>query len=177
MIIPRNIITAMTHHEAVALAELAAGKTVLELGAYHGFSTVVLASVAEEVISVDWHKGDDHAGLGDTWDIFQANLAMYDVNDRVRVVRGRFEDELPVMAGAGVQVDGVFLDARHDEESVQRDLDLALPMVRPGGFVAFHDYGRCEATGNPGFAVTPVADRFGVKGVTGTLAWGFTDGG
>jgi hypothetical protein len=38
--------------------------------------------------------------------------------------------------------------------------------------VAFHDYGRDESTGNPGFAITPVADEFGVAGVVGHLAWG-----
>ena len=52
---------------------------MLELGAYHGFSTIVLASVAERVISVDWHQGDDHAGRGDTWDLFINNLRQYGV--------------------------------------------------------------------------------------------------
>ena len=51
-----------------------------------------------------------------------------------------------------------------------------LPLIRPGGWVAFHDYGRSEATGHPGFGVTQVADAFGVAGVAGHLAWGYIPG-
>jgi predicted O-methyltransferase YrrM len=172
MILP-DIASAVTREEAAALADLARGKTVLELGAHLGFSTVVLASVAAEVISVDWHLGDAHAGLGDTWAAFCSNLDRYGVADRVTVIHGRFEDVLPSWAASpgGVRVDGCFLDGMHDEESVTRDTALALPLIRPGGFMSWHDYGRGTATGNPGFAVTEVADRYGVTGVTGHLAW------
>jgi hypothetical protein len=173
LIIPGDIVSAVTAPEATALADLARGQAVLELGAYLGFSTVVLASVAAEVISVDWHLGDAHAGLGDTWDAFCANLDRYGVADRVHVIRGRFEDVLPPMAAVVPRFGGCFLDAMHDEESVSRDTALALPLIRPGGFMAWHDYGRGDATGNPGFAVTEVADRYGVDGVAGHLAWWF----
>jgi glycosyltransferase involved in cell wall biosynthesis len=42
--------------------------------------------------------------------------------------------------------------------------------------VAFHDYGRSEETGHPGFGVTEVADAFGIAGRVGHLAWGFVPG-
>ena len=172
LIIP-GIPSAVTPAEAAALADLARGKTVLELGAHYGFSTVVLASVASWVTSVDWHMGDAHAGPGDTWPTFMANLTRYAMTGRVAVVRERFENTLPVMAAAGLRFGGCFLDAMHDLESVTRDTELALPLIEPGGWLAWHDYGRSEATGNPGFAVTEVADKYGVAGVTGCLAWWF----
>lgn len=172
MILPA-IASAVTANEAQALADLAAGKTVLELGAWYGFSTVVLASVAERVTSVDWHYGDDHAGLVDTWEIFTFNLERYGVQDRVEAVRERFEDALPAMAEQGRTFGGCFLDAHHSEESVTRDIGLAVPLIRPGGFLAFHDYGRGPLTGHPGFGVTEAADRFGITGRTGFLGWGF----
>ena len=177
LVIPSDIQSAVTPEEARALAGLARGKTVIELGAYHGFSTVVLASVAAEVVSIDWHMGDEHAGLGDTWDIFSASIDRYGMRDRVIVIRERFEDVLPRLAAehAG-KFDGCFLDAKHDEESVTRDLRLALPLIKPGGFCAVHDYGRNAANGHPGFAVTEVADRYGIAGVAGTLAWWFKPG-
>lgn len=168
-IYPGDIITAVTGDEAAELARLAAGKMVLELGAYHGYSTVVLASVANQVYSVDWHLGDDHAGLGDSWNIFNDSLRKYGVADRVVVCHGRFENEVPRLAAAGVQVDGAFIDGMHDEPSASRDLALALTLVRPGGFIAFHDYGRGPETGNAGFEVTQVADRFGVDHAVGFL--------
>jgi predicted O-methyltransferase YrrM len=163
----------VTHDEARALALLAAGKTVLELGAWHGFSTVVLASVATEVISVDWHLGDDHAGHGDTQSIFRSNLDKYGVADKVDVRVGRFEDVVPQLAAEGAQVDGAFLDGQHDAASVSRDLQLALTVVKPGGFVAFHDYGRAAHNGFAGFEVTEVADEFGIDGFIGFLGWGY----
>lgn len=172
-----GIASAVTPNEAQALADLAAGKHVLELGAWFGFSTVVLASVAEKVTSVDWHFGDEHAGTVDTYEIFTYNLKRYGVQGRVEVVRDRFEDALPRMAGEGRLFDGVFLDAHHSEESVTRDIGLAVPLIRPGGFFAFHDYGRGAHNGFPGFGVTEAADRFGIAGRTGFLGWGFVPGG
>lgn len=172
VIFPQGLVTAVTPAEAAELARLATGGSVLELGSFYGFSTIVMASVAEMVYSIDWHQGDDHAGVYDTWDEFNANLLGYGVKKHVRAVKGRFEEEVPRLWREGIRVDGAFLDGQHDAESVQRDLDLALMLIRPGGWCAFHDYGRCEATGHPGFAVTEVADRFGITDVVGTLAWG-----
>lgn len=170
LIIPPTVTTAVTGPEAEELGRLARGKTVLELGSYHGFSTVVLASVADRVYSVDWHMGDDHAGVGDSFPVFMDTMRAYpDAASRVLVCRGRFEEEVPKLAAQGVVVDGAFLDGFHDESSVTRDLELALTLVRHGGFIAWHDYGRDESNGFPGFAVTRVADRFGVDHSVGFL--------
>ena len=172
VIVPTDILTAVTREESLALAELARGEQVLEMGAFYGHSTVVLASVAEHVVSVDWHQGDSHAGDYRTETQYRANLERYGVADRVSVIVGRFEDVLPSLEGS--VFDGLFLDAHHTFESVSADLDLALPLVRPGGFVAFHDYGRGPATGHPTFDVTSVADaRVGITGQAGHLGWGF----
>lgn len=172
VIFPQGVLTAVSPAEAAELARLATGCSVLELGSFYGFSTIVMASVATIVYSVDWHQGDDHAGLYDTWDDFNANLLGYGVKKHVRAVKGRFDEEVPRLWREGVRVDGAFLDGQHDEESVRRDLDLALMLVKTGGWVAFHDYGRCAETGHPGFEVTKVADDFGIEDVVGYLAWG-----
>lgn len=169
-----EIPSAVTVPESLALAELAVGKNVLECGAHYGYSTVLLASVAEHLTSVDWHRGDDHAGHCDSLGIYTGNLARYAVTEKVTTVVGRFEDELPKMIKEGLQFDGAFLDGMHDEASVSRDLILILQLVKPGGFVAFHDYGRNASNGHPGFAVTEVADTFGIDGTAGFLGWGFT---
>ena len=170
LIIPPTVTTAVTGPEAEELGRLARGRIVLELGAYHGFSTIVLASVANLVYSVDWHQGDDHAGLGDSWAEFTKNLNEYPgAASRVIACRGRFEDEVPRLAAQGVRVDGAFLDGFHDEPSVSRDLALALTLVKPGGWLAAHDYGRGDHNGHAGFRVTEVMDRFGVDHSVGFL--------
>jgi glycosyltransferase involved in cell wall biosynthesis len=180
--IPDDIPTAITGEEAAKLASLASGGDVLELGAQYGFSTVILAQAARRVTSVDWHQGDASiaAMTGEecenTWEPYLANLIRYGVRSKVDAMRGRFADVLPALAKSGALFDGVFLDAQHDTASVEADLALALPLVRPGGWVAFHDYGRGEGNGFPGFGVTEAADRFGIAGTAGSLAWGFIPG-
>jgi glycosyltransferase involved in cell wall biosynthesis len=179
--VPDDIPSAVTGEEAAKLASLASGGDVLELGAQYGFSTVILGQAARRVTSVDWHQGDASiaamgGGCPDTWEPYLANLARYGVAGKVDARRGRFADVLPALARQGVLFDGVFLDAQHDTASVEADLALALPLVRPGGWVAFHDYGRSDANGFPGFGVTEVADRFGIAGTAGSLAWGFVPG-
>jgi predicted O-methyltransferase YrrM len=166
------ITTAVTPAEAAELGRLARDATVLELGSFFGFSTIVMASVADLVYSVDCHEGDDHAGDYHTWNDFRANVQGYGVKDHVVAIKGRFEEEVPRLHREGIRVDGAFLDGQHDAVSVRRDLDLALLLVKPGGWVAFHDYGRGPETGHPGFEVTKVADEFGVTEVVGCLAWG-----
>jgi SAM-dependent methyltransferase len=180
--VPDDIPSAVTGEEAARLANLASGGDVLELGAQYGFSTVVLAQAARRVTSVDWHQGDESiaavsgAECADTWEAYRANLARYGVAGKVDARRGRFEDVLPALQRQGALFDGVFIDAQHDAASVAADLALALPLIRPGGWVAFHDYGRSDATGHPGFGVTGVADAFGITGVAGCLAWGRVPG-
>lgn len=174
--VPDDIASAVTAEEAARLATLARGGDVLELGAWYGFSTIILAQAARRVTSVDWHRGDEHAGEVDTWEAFRANLARYGVAAKVDARRGRFEDVLPALYREGALFDGCFLDAQHDTASVERDLALALPLVRPGGWIAFHDYGRGEDTGHEGFGVTAAAAGFGITGVTGHLAWGTVPG-
>src|SRR6266567_9487866 len=96
--VPDDIPTAVTVEEAGKLATLATGGDVLELGAWHGFSTVILAQAARRVVSVDLHQGDEHAGEGDTWESYRANLARYGVTANVDARRGRFADVLPALA-------------------------------------------------------------------------------
>jgi predicted O-methyltransferase YrrM len=171
-----QITTAVTPAEAAELGRLARDAKVLELGSFFGFSTVVMASVADMVYSIDFHEGDDHAGNYRTWSDFNANLLGYGVKPHVTAIKGWFDEEVRRLHRQGVQVDGAFLDGQHDEKSVRRDLELAKMLVKPGGWIAFHDYGRSAETGHPGFEVTKVADEFGVADVVGHLAWGIYHG-
>lgn len=170
MIIPLDIKTAVSRNEAIALANLANGRHVLELGAHYGFSTVVLASTAGLVTSVDWHGGDVNAGAGDSWPEYRHNLERYDVDRRVITIKDRFERALPMLLERGEEFEGCFIDGEHEEASVARDLELVLPLVVPGGWIAFHDYG------GPFTGVTKIADLFFARNdsrqVVDTLAWG-----
>lgn len=143
--LPVDIPTAVTEAEAQELAKRAAGRRVLELGAHLGFSTVVLARAAAELHSVDWHQGDLMAGGADSLVQFRDNLRSHGVEDRVIVHVGRFENVLLTLTPASFDL--VFVDGHHSYESVQQDIGLALPLLKPGGTIAFHDYGRERQNG------------------------------
>ena len=116
-----------TINEGRLLWEMAAGRSVLELGTASGRSTVCMGQSAARVVSVDIADQSEAA----EW------VRRFDVADRVTFRRG------DVAAVCGPMTDRfglVFVDTGHDAASVARDIDVARARVVPGGLVAFHDY-------------------------------------
>lgn len=124
--------------EARELARLAAGKVVLEVGTYKGFGAVLMAQAGAQVWAVDWHRGDPDLGRTDTLCAWWRNIRHYGVEDRVIGLVGR---SAPVLAALREEwFDLVFIDADHSYEAVWEDIECALPLIVPGGIIAFHDY-------------------------------------
>lgn len=133
----------MTRSEAARLRELAEGKVVLEIGAWLGFSTVLMAQVAQHVVSVDWHREDaDHAGgIKDrpvTLGPYIDNLCDYGVLDKVTPIVGDSIWALGLLAYD--YFDMAFVDGGHSYEMAFNDGLLAAAKVCEGGIVCFHDY-------------------------------------
>jgi hypothetical protein len=128
----------LTEPEGRELARWADGKTVLEIGSYCGRSTVCLARTAKCVSAVDTFDGRGTAAEGDTFDTFSANLERYGVAAKVTPIRGLSSE---VLSDLPPVYDLVFIDGSHDYASVSADAGLAAARLRPGGVLAFHDYG------------------------------------
>jgi predicted O-methyltransferase YrrM len=131
--------------EAEVLRDLARGRRVLEIGSWFGFSTVLMAQVAEMVHAVDWHQGDDItrnvAGYkGETLGAMWANLTKYGVRKKVVMHVGSSDAVLPLFAHRSF--DFAFHDSYHSTERVSRDIGLMLPLIKEGSLLAIHDYGR-----------------------------------
>ncbi len=126
--------------EATALAYLARGGTVLEVGSYEGLSTLCLAQEAKKIVCVDSFQSTGTPGTKKTLDAFQANLERYGMRGKVEIRVGFNQVILPQLLREGYAFDGAFLDSSHDGESVRRDLEMILPLVKSGGWLAFHDY-------------------------------------
>jgi predicted O-methyltransferase YrrM len=128
--------------EAAELARLAAGGTVLEVGAYQGFGTVLMAQGGATVWAVDWHRGDSGGdpalGARDTLCAWWTNVRRHQVEDQVVGLVGRSREVLPALVG--MRFDMAFIDADHAYESVRDDAVAALPLLKPGGLLVFHDY-------------------------------------
>jgi SAM-dependent methyltransferase len=103
---------------------------------------VVLARSARVVHSVDWHRGDEDAGWTDSLPVFTENLRRHGVADSVVVHVGAFDQVLSLLVPG--RFDLVFVDGAHDFASVAGDVAEALRLVKPGGAMALHDWGRFE---------------------------------
>ncbi|OLE23428.1 MAG: hypothetical protein AUG49_15955 [Catenulispora sp. 13_1_20CM_3_70_7] len=127
-----------TDVEAAELARRAAGRMVLEVGTFKGFGTVLMAQAGATVWAVDWHRGDAVLGATDTLCAWWTNVRRHHVEDQVVGLVGRSETVLPMLRPASFDL--AFVDAEHSYEAAAADIQLTLPLVKPGGLLLFHDY-------------------------------------
>jgi len=134
---PEDVDGWLSEFEGVELARLGEGKDVLEIGSYCGRSTICLAQKAKSVLIVDPFDGRATPAPGDTFEKLLANLDRYGVIDRVMALTGTSEEILP---DREERFDLIFIDGDHSREAVERDIELSLSLLRPGGLLVFHDY-------------------------------------
>lgn len=154
---PRDVEGWLTEAEGRALADLARGKEVLEIGSYCGRSTICMAQTAESVSAVDPFDGRGTPHPKGTYELFRANLKRYGVS--AATIIGTASELLhPKMEAV---CDLVFIDGAHDYDSVRADIRVAEHVLRPGGLIAFHDYrtapGEADGRWDPG--VTQAVDE------------------
>lgn len=152
---------------------------IVEIGSFHGRSTVVLARAAAagvQVIAIDPHAGSDRgpqeieasAVRGDSdYENFTSNLSRLGVKDRVRHVRRTSQD-------AGADVDGtidlLYIDGAHRFGPARTDIRDWGRRVSDGGTMLIHD-SFCSV-GVTGAIVTELigSRRFRYVGRDGSLA-------
>jgi predicted O-methyltransferase YrrM len=124
--------TSLTLNEARALARLATGRDVLEVGSAFGFSACVMALAgARHVTAVDPHWWlNSH-------DAMASNLDKCGVTGQVTIVRGTSPGALGGLGPFGL----VFIDGDHAAEAVTADVEAARAVLADGGVLAVHDYG------------------------------------
>jgi hypothetical protein len=134
---PMDIPGWMTPDEGKALAELARGKRVLEIGSYCGLSTVWIGRTADHVTAVDFFDGRGTPAPRDTLPDFKSNIERYGIAHKVEIKHPTWLEmgELP-----RADYDLAFIDGAHDSVSVARDAIHAANLLKPGGLLAFHDY-------------------------------------
>lgn len=124
-----HISTSLTGPESERLLELAKDKLVLEVGSYHGYSTVLMATVARHVISID--PFDGFPEIENTLHISGSGM-----QDRITLIAGRSQDILPLLRYG---FDLVFIDGDHRMPAVMLDLVYARTLLTPNGTLAVHD--------------------------------------
>lgn len=134
---PKDIPGWLLPAEGKALAELAKGKRVLEIGSYCGLSTVCMARTAEHVTAVDYFDGRGTPQPHETLAAFKANLERHGLTEKVTIQHPDWltRGELPRPEFGLALIDGA-----HDYQSVADDIVKACNLLAPGGLIAFHDY-------------------------------------
>ena len=173
----------LTDEQALVLWERAGAlrppATVVEIGSYHGRSTIVLArSAAEGVafVAIDPHAGNDRGpqeihgtdaeGESDHR-TFLANLDRSGVTTAVRHVRLPSQDALREVPG---HVDLLFVDGAHRYGPARDDVARWGERVAPGGTMLVHD--AFSSIGVTGALLAECVARGGWRyaGRTGSLA-------
>jgi len=125
--------TAIDPIEAQALSELASeAGLVLEVGTAYGYSTIVMALAGAQVEAVDPHLEFQSLSRA------RGNLAAYGVQNQVRMVIGYSATVLPDLPRGAYGL--AFVDGDHSEAAVAFDIAACWELLRPGGWLAAHDY-------------------------------------
>ena len=148
----RDVEGWMTEGQARALYDAAAscppGGTIVEIGSFHGRSTIVLASACPpdaRVIAIDPHAGNDRGpqeieGFEDEADRdheqFVRNLAEAGVAERVTHLRMFSDAALAEIEGA---IDVLYVDGAHRFAPARADIVGYGSRVRDGGTMLIHD--------------------------------------
>jgi predicted O-methyltransferase YrrM len=138
------------------LAKIAGSRVIFEIGTLHGSSALhfAMCSANAEIYTLDLPSSArpslrttamDEAHIGD----HRAAKTYY--------FSGRAEEKQirPLFGDSGTfdfspffgRVDLFFVDGAHSYEYVRNDTEKALLCVRPGGVIAWHDYGRAGVNG------------------------------
>ena len=166
-------------HEAVFLRQLArfapGSGPVVEIGSYHGLSTLCLAHGSRaradaRVFAVDPHLRGSESAL-------RSNLRRFGATSRVEVVVSTSLEAASRWSG---RARAVFIDGSSEESSVRADFEAWFPFVEEGGFVLLH--GSNEVTPRPGPVVVAreflkIGPRFDSCGRVGSIAWARRRGG
>ncbi|MDW3213122.1 MAG: class I SAM-dependent methyltransferase [Ilumatobacteraceae bacterium] len=142
----------MTEGQARALYDAARactpGGTIVEIGSFHGRSTIVLASACPPdamVIAIDPHAGNDRgpqeidgfeAEADDDHQHFNRNLARAGVADRVTHLRQFSDDALAEIDG---EIDVLYVDGAHRYGPARADIATYGARVSDGGTMLIHD--------------------------------------
>lgn len=115
---------------------------IVEIGSWHGRSTIWLAAGARSgrgarVVAIDPHSGTSLRAEGeDTERVLRANLERAGVSSRVDVVASTSAE---AAAGWERPVSLLWVDGDHAFEAVKLDVELWEPHLIPGAAIALHD--------------------------------------
>ena len=152
---------------------------VLEIGAFKGLSTVLLASALRSTKDPVLHSCDPWAAPGvanqdlrtdeSTYQSFLANLKKAGVSSQVRVHRS-FSHALAKIWRESLRF--LWIDGDHSAAGTEQDYDDFAEYVVPRGIVAFHDVLHLPPGPSMTFATRVLAsEKWAACGFAGSIGW------
>jgi predicted O-methyltransferase YrrM len=159
-------------------AALPPGARIVEIGSYHGRSTIIFALAAPdaEIVAIDPFAAGQIATRGrlresdvgqSDLERFESNLERAGVRERVRLVRAFSSDALASVDGG---IDLLYVDGAHDLRSALSDIRGWGARVRDGGTMLVHDSFSAIGVTLAEIAELFLSDRFQYVGRTRSLA-------
>ena len=133
----KEIVSAMTKKEVEALIEYSLktedNGVMVEIGSYLGCSGTAIGTVAQKKGSKFYMIDPFYETSRDECEenIKKRGVNQYNIIQEPSAEYGETFDH---------DIDFIFIDGDHLYDGVKKDCDAFLPLVKPGGFVLFHDY-------------------------------------
>ena len=161
---------------------------VIEVGSWMGASTCFLAAglrgPGARILAVDNFQGLSTCGEDAAWyqrhfrrlggestlAIFRANAAALGFSARMEPVVSDSLAAARSLADRRGKIDLVFIDGDHSHAACAADIAAWTPFVKPGGVIAFHDFGsRADGVTRAIFEATREGSFREIVGVAGTI--------
>ena len=119
---------------------------MIEIGSYMGESTMMFATsnMFNKIHAIEPFKGEEEFNdlFGYDWETvkkeYLLNTRHWDNRDIITLWEDYSYDIADEFKDGSV--DFIYVDGSHEYEDVKRDIELYLPKIKQGGFIAGHDY-------------------------------------
>ena len=153
------------NHQVIGLCELicyldnqwerATGKNMIEIGSHAGESTFMWGASGffDKIVAIDPFL------MNYAWAIkklYKQNISYFDTITTIENFSFHVENKF-----ANNTIDFLYVDGEHTTEALRLDLDMYENKVKPGGFIAGHDYSGAWMS-----VVNLVNERYGEENIT-----------
>lgn len=142
----------LTENEAIGLyltaSKLSEDSVIVEIGSWKGKSTFCMARGLKsgKIYAIDPFNAEGEEGSKEEYestrgemplfDQFINTLKKYDLTDKIEPLKGYSNQFIKRFS----EIDFLFIDGDHSIEGCDYDFINYSPMVKKGGFIAFHDF-------------------------------------
>ncbi|BAT55078.1 Glycosyl transferase, group 1 [Nostoc sp. NIES-3756] len=119
---------------------------IVEIGSFKGRSTVAMGYACigtnRKIYAIDtWDGNDSDFAERQFFEIWQQNIEANGIEEYVIPIRGYSHEILAQWQNLtnGKSIDFIFIDGSHQYLDVLKDFEMSFPLVKDGGWMAFHD--------------------------------------